>query len=123
MRKLTANDKLDERERITLAEAAAMLPAPDGKRSTAVFEHGTLQVKLYAPRGADPQQPHTRDEAYVVARGAGWFVNGVHRHPFAAHDVLFVKAGVVHRFEDFSDDFLVWVFFYGPEGGEADPDV
>lgn len=121
MRKLTANDKLDERERITLAEAAAMLPAPDGKRSTAVFEHGTLQVKLYAPRGADPQQPHTRDEAYVVARGAGWFVNGAHRHPFAPHDVLFVKAGAVHRFEDFSDDFLVWVFFYGPEGGEADP--
>ncbi len=122
MRKLTANDKRDERERITLAEAAAMLPAPDGKRSTAVFEHGTLQVKLYAPRGADPQQPHTRDEAYVVARGAGWFVNGAHRHPFAAHDVLFVKAGVVHRFEEFSDDFLVWVFFYGPEGGESDPD-
>jgi mannose-6-phosphate isomerase-like protein (cupin superfamily) len=121
MRKLTANDKLGERERITLAEAAAMLPAPDGKRSTAVFEHGTLQIKLYAPRGVDPQQPHTRDEAYVVARGAGWFVNGVHRHPFAPHDVLFVKAGAVHRFEDFSDDFLVWVFFYGPEGGEVDP--
>lgn len=121
MRKLTANDKPDERERITLAEAVAMLPAPDGKRSAAVFEHGTLQVKLYAPRGADPQQPHTRDEAYVVARGAGWFVNGAHRHPFAPHDALFVKAGVVHRFEDFSDDFLVWVFFYGPEGGEVDP--
>src|SRR5438093_1236845 len=58
MRKLTANDKPDERERITLAEAEAMLPTPDGKRSTAVFEHGTLQVKLYAPRGADLQQPH-----------------------------------------------------------------
>ena len=27
-------------------------------------------------------------------------------------------AGVVHRFEGFSEDFLVWVFFYGPEGGE-----
>jgi mannose-6-phosphate isomerase-like protein (cupin superfamily) len=120
MRKLTANDQAGERERITLAEAEAMLPAPDGKRSAAVFEHGTLQVKLYAPRGTDPQQPHTRDEAYVVARGAGWFVNGAHRHPIATHDVLFVKAGVVHRFEEFSDDFLVWVFFYGPEGGEVD---
>jgi len=120
MRKLTANVKPEERERITLAEAEAMLPTPDGKRSTAVFEHGTLQVKLYAPRGTDPQQPHTRDEAYVVARGGGWFVNGVHRHPIAIHDVLFVKAGVVHRFEGFSDDFLVWVFFYGPEGGETD---
>lgn len=120
MRKFTANTLPDERARITLAEAAAMLLAPDGKRSVAVFEHGTLQVKLYAPRGADPQQPHTRDEAYVVARGTGWFVNGGHRHPFAPHDVLFVGAGVVHRFEEFSDDFLVWVLFYGPEGGELD---
>ena len=83
MRKLTANEKAGERERITLAEAEAMLPTPDGKRSTAVFEHGTLQVKLYAPRGKDVQQPHTRDEAYVVARGVGWFVNGTDRHPIA----------------------------------------
>jgi mannose-6-phosphate isomerase-like protein (cupin superfamily) len=121
MRKLTANRKLDERARITLAEATAMLPAPDGKRSATVFEHGTLQVKLYAPRGSDPQQAHSRDEAYVVAGGIGWFVNGEHRHPFAPHDVLFVKAGDVHRFENFSEDFLVWVFFYGPQGGETDP--
>ena len=120
MRKLTANTKADEWERITLAEAFAMLPTPDGKRSAAVFEHGSLQVKLYAPSGIDPQQPHTRDEAYVVARGTGWFVNGPHRHAFAPSDVLFVKAGVVHRFDEFSDDFLVWVFFYGPEGGEID---
>ncbi|MEO8304221.1 MAG: cupin domain-containing protein [Betaproteobacteria bacterium] len=120
MRKLTANTTADERMRITLGEAAAMVPTPDGKRSAAVFEHGTLQVKLYAPRGTDLQQPHTRDETYVVARGRGWFVNGALRHPIDAPDVLFVKAGVVHRFEDFTDDFLVWVFFYGPEGGETD---
>ena len=31
-------------------------------------------------------------------------------------------AGVEHRFENFSDDFAVWVFFYGPEGGEVDQD-
>jgi hypothetical protein len=24
----------------------------------------------------------------------------------------------VHRFENFTDDFSVWVMFYGPEGGE-----
>jgi mannose-6-phosphate isomerase-like protein (cupin superfamily) len=120
MRKFTANPQPEERLRITLAEAAAMVPTPDGKRSAAVFEHGTLQVKLYAPRGTDAQQPHTRDEAYAVARGSGWFVNGAHRHRFAPHDVLFVKAGVEHRFEAFTDDLLVWVFFYGPEGGETD---
>lgn len=120
MRKLTANQNPQERERITLAEAIPLLPTPEGKRSAAVFEHGTLQVKLYAPRGLDAQQPHTRDEAYVVARGSGWFVNGDRRHRFEPHDVLFVKAGVAHRFEEFTDDFYVWVFFYGPEGGEQD---
>jgi hypothetical protein len=26
---------------------------------------------------------------------------------------------VEHRFEEFSDDLVVWVIFYGPEGGEA----
>jgi hypothetical protein len=29
-----------------------------------------------------------------------------------------VQGGVEHRFEAFSEDFAVWVFFYGPEGGE-----
>jgi len=107
--------------RITLEEAAALLPTPDGKRSVAVFEHGTLQVKLYAPRGGDAQTPHVRDEVYVVARGYGSFVNDGKRHRFAPHDVLFARAGAVHAFEDFSEDFLVWVFFYGPDGGEPDP--
>ena len=35
-----------------------------------------------------------------------------------AGDALFVRAGIVHRFEDFAADFATWVFFYGPEGGE-----
>jgi mannose-6-phosphate isomerase-like protein (cupin superfamily) len=120
MRKITGGDDPAEHAHITLAEAAALLPTPQGKRSATVFEHGTLQVKLYAPRGADPQSPHVRDEVYVVACGEGWFVNGQHRHRFGPNDVVFAKAGVAHRFEDFSDDLLVWVFFYGPEGGEAD---
>ena len=25
---------------------------------------------------------------------------------------------IEHRFEDFTDDFAIWVIFYGPEGGE-----
>jgi len=120
MAKLTNRDPA-ENCRITLEGAAAMLPTPDGRRSVTVFTHGTLEVKLYAPRGRDPQEAHDRDELYVVARGSGWFVNGEARHPFAPHDVLFAKAGVPHRFEAFSDDFLVWVFFYGPRGGEREP--
>ena len=106
-------------ERLTVENGLKAVQAA-GKEFATLFRHGTLEVELYHPRGVDRQQPHTRDEVYVVARGGGWFVNGAHRHPIAKHDVLFVKAGVVHRFEEFSNDFLVWVFFYGPEGGEAD---
>ena len=102
----------------TLAEALAA-PIPDGQRSVPVLVHGGMTVRLYAPENVDAQSPHDQDEVYVVARGAGWFVNGARRHRFSAGDVLFVAAGIDHRFEDFSDDLAVWVVFYGPKGGEA----
>ncbi len=91
----------------------------EGIPSAFVFEHGTLQVKMYRPARQDLQKPHTRDEIYVIAKGGGIFVNGGERHTFQAGDVLFVPAGVTHRFEQFSEDFCTWVMFYGPEGGEA----
>jgi mannose-6-phosphate isomerase-like protein (cupin superfamily) len=105
--------------RRVLAQAAEQLP-PVGTtpRSAPVYQHGSLLLKLFAPHRTDPQQPHTRDEIYLVARGKGWFVNGGARHVFGTGDVLFVPAGVTHRFEDFSDALTLWVVFYGPEGGE-----
>lgn len=108
----------DERRRVTLEGALARLPGPAGERFAVVLGHGTLVVEVYAPRGTDPQQPHTRDELYVVAQGTGDFLNGEARHPFGPGDVLFVPAGVEHRFENFTEDLAVWVVFYGPEGGE-----
>jgi len=59
-----------------------------------------------------------QDELYFVAQGRGWFVNGGTRQPFQPGDALFVPAGVVHRFEEFSDDVMLWVVFYGPQAGE-----
>jgi quercetin dioxygenase-like cupin family protein len=47
-------------------------------------------------------------------------VNGPARERFAPGDVLFVPAGTIHRFEEFTDDFRTWVIFYGPPGGERD---
>jgi mannose-6-phosphate isomerase-like protein (cupin superfamily) len=103
----------------TVDQALARLPSPEGKRFATVFQHGSLLVEIYAPRGTDPQQPHTRDEAYIVIQGKGEFVCGETRQPFGPGDFLFAPAGVAHRFEDFSEDFAVWVLFYGPEGGES----
>ena len=103
---------------LDLDTALARLTPSQAERSVELFRHGTLQVKLYAPLGTDPQQPHTRDEVYVVARGRGMFYDGERRLPFAPGALLFAAAGRPHRFEDFTADFATWVLFYGPEGGE-----
>lgn len=103
----------------TLEAARARIPDAAGNRFAEILGHGSMVVEIYEPEGIDLQQPHARDELYFVAQGHGMFVNGEDRHPFSAGDVLFVPAGVVHRFEDFSEDFVTWVVFYGPEGGEA----
>jgi mannose-6-phosphate isomerase-like protein (cupin superfamily) len=108
-----------DRRRAGVADALdAVARLTQGLPSAFVFEHGTLQVKMYHPAGTDMQKPHTRDEVYVIARGSGWFVNGPERHPFQTGDMLFVPAGVEHRFDEFTGDFCTWVLFYGPEGGE-----
>lgn len=90
------------------------------RRYRDLFSHGTMRVGLYALRNHDPQKPHAQDEIYIIASGAGEFVNGAERAPFKPGDVIFVKAGVEHRFENFTADFQTWVVFWGPEGGEAD---
>jgi mannose-6-phosphate isomerase-like protein (cupin superfamily) len=104
---------------LTIADALSHVPITDGKRFASIFEHGTLQVEVYAPRGSDPQQPHSRNEIYFVTTGSGEFVCGETRTPFKSTDILFAVAGVEHQFENFSDDLAVWVLFYGPEGGEV----
>jgi mannose-6-phosphate isomerase-like protein (cupin superfamily) len=105
--------------RVSVEDALARLPGAAGERFISVLEHGTLQVEIYAPQGEDPQQPHTRDEVYIVVRGSGVFLNGSVRQWFSRGDLLFVPAGREHRFEAFTDDLVTWVIFYGPEGGEA----
>ncbi|PRY97901.1 Cupin domain-containing protein [Jezberella montanilacus] len=83
------------------------------------FSHGLLEIELYKPEGVDLQKPHDRDEIYVVASGSSHFTVGAKEYDAVVGDVLFVAAGIEHRFSQFSDDFATWVFFYGPEGGEC----
>lgn len=103
---------------ITIQEALEQLNADKAKLFTKVMEHGTMSVEIYRPIKTDPQTPHQQDELYVVISGSGEFVNNGKRSAFGKGDVLFVPAGVEHRFENFTDDFATWVIFYGPEGGE-----
>ena len=105
---------------VSLAAALAKGEPPPGNLAVPIFAHGSLEAEIYAPRGVDRQQPHSRDEVYVVASGEGLFVSGETRQPVQQGTFVFVPAGQDHRFEQFTSDFTVWVFFYGPQGGESD---
>ena len=114
------NAGAEARRKVGFQEALAQLPGEGGKRFVTLFTHGSLQLEVYAPRDFDPQKPHTRDEVYVVVTGHGEYVCEGMRQKIEPGDFLFAAAGEAHRFECFSDDFAVWVMFYGPEGGESD---
>ena len=78
------------------------------------MEHDSMSVEIYRPVKADLQKPHQQDELYVIISGSGEFLNDKVRSNFQAGDVLFVPAGIEHRFENFTKDFATWVIFYGP---------
>ena len=103
---------------ITYKKALASI-ATD-QRYAELIRHGTMSAGVYAPHETDDQEPHDQDELYVVVTGSGFFRIGDERRPFGSGDLLFVEAGVEHRFEDFTPDFAVWAIFWGPEGGESD---
>lgn len=105
-------------KRLQISTALAALD-DSGREFVGLFRHGSLTVEIYRPNQRDQQQPHSRDELYVVIAGTGTFVKAGKRTPFEPGEVLFAPAGVEHRFEDFTHDFATWVFFYGPVGGEA----
>ena len=111
-------DLTDSPTALTPEHAIDALKQKPSAEFMTLFRHGSLEVEIYKPDRIDRQTPHTRDEVYVVISGTGYFNNGQVRHPFEPGQVLFVKAGVEHRFEDFTRDFATWVLFYGPEGGE-----
>jgi mannose-6-phosphate isomerase-like protein (cupin superfamily) len=102
---------------ITATEALVKL-AETNKRFAEVFAHGTLSAEIYKPVEKDEQQPHDRDEMYVIISGDGDFYLSGTTIRFGPGDFLFVPAGAEHRFENFGEDFATWVFFYGPVGGE-----
>ncbi len=106
-------------ERMTVAAALHAVGEASDRSYAILREHGSLELGFYKPDKIDPQQPHDRDEVYVVQSGSGEFVCGEERQPFEPGETLFVPAGAVHRFENFTDDFAAWVIFYGPRGGEA----
>ncbi len=61
----------------------------------------------------DLQSPHTEDELYVVMAGRAKVMVGGEVRPIEAGSVVFVAAGVEHRFHDIEERLVLLVMF-GP---------
>lgn len=104
---------------MTVKRAAQAAATSQSGRYGVLRKHESLEIGYYRPQSSDPQEPHDQDEVYLVQAGSGKFVLGENVQNFETGEVLFVPAGVEHRFVDFTSDFAAWVVFYGPTGGEA----
>ena len=85
------------------------------------LRRSSLSAGLYVlPAGAtDLQRPHAEDEVYIVAAGGALFTADDRTREIRAGDVLFVAAGVAHRFHDISEELRLIVVFAPPEGSLA----
>ena len=93
-----------------------------GKAYLEFLRRETLSAGLYelAAGAVDPQTPHGEDELYVVLEGrASLRVAGL-AHPIEPGSIVFVEAGVGHRFEAIESDLSVLVFFAPAEGSGAE---
>jgi len=82
----------------------------------------SLSVGLYVLRAGevDRQQPHLKDEVYVVMRGHSHFTAADDVRDVNPGDVIFVAAGVPHRFHDITEDLELIVVFAPPETAPGD---
>lgn len=61
----------------------------------------------------DPQQPHREDELYYVVSGQATISVGDEQRPVGPGSLIFVAAGVAHRFHDITERLELLVVF-GP---------
>lgn len=75
----------------------------------------SLGVYMLPAGGVDPQQPHKQDEVYYVVSGQGIIRVGNEDRAVGSGSVIFVEAGVDHRFHSIAENLVVLVFFAPPE--------
>jgi mannose-6-phosphate isomerase-like protein (cupin superfamily) len=93
-----------------------------GRTYLEFLRKGSLSAGLYVLRAGevDPQQPHLEDEVYVAMRGRARFTAGDVVREVHEGDVIYVAAGVPHRFHDITAELELIVVFAPPESAPAD---
>jgi mannose-6-phosphate isomerase-like protein (cupin superfamily) len=69
----------------------------------------------------DLQSPHTEDELYIVMSGKATVFVGGETRPILAGSVIFVAAGVEHRFLDIEERLVLLVAFGPAEYSRGSP--
>lgn len=105
--------------KISLTQAIEAVQKEKDKAFAVLMKNGSMSVEYFAPKNIDMQQPHRQDEIYVIASGSSQFYRNGEIINCTIGDVLFVPAGMEHRFLELTQDFATWVIFYGPDGGES----
>jgi mannose-6-phosphate isomerase-like protein (cupin superfamily) len=95
--------------------------AASGRRYLEFQRSADLSTGLYVlpAGGVDPQQPHGEDEVYVVMAGRATIRVGTEERAVRAGSVVFVAAGVEHRFYNIAEELRVIVAFGPAEGSHA----
>jgi mannose-6-phosphate isomerase-like protein (cupin superfamily) len=104
---------LDKTPPPILLDAARHLPWKPG-RSAEAFVDGEMEIRFTPRPTKGMQTPHDRDEFYIVASGSGRYRAEDVVTEVGTGDLLFAAAHAAHGFEDYSDDFAIWIVFYGP---------
>jgi mannose-6-phosphate isomerase-like protein (cupin superfamily) len=77
-----------------------------------------MSAGLYALQAGelDAQQPHAQDEIYLVMSGRAAITVGEETTYVARGSMVYVPAGMPHRFHHVTEDLRVLVVFSPPEG-------
>jgi mannose-6-phosphate isomerase-like protein (cupin superfamily) len=84
-----------------------------GKRYLEFLRAPALSAGVYvlSAAGADAQSPHKEDEMYYVLRGRARMRAGSEDQAVSEGSIIFVAAGVEHRFYEIAEELTVLVFF------------
>ena len=89
-----------------------------GRAYTEFMRYPSMSLGLYrlAAGSTDGQSPHGEDEVYYVLSGRAQILVGAESRAVGPGSVVFVAAGVEHRFHDIAEDLNLLVFFAPAEG-------
>jgi len=96
-----------------LLHIAQLLQRLGGKRYHEFLRVPAMSAGIYvlSAGATDSQTPHKEDEIYHVVRGNAKMRLGREEREVREADVIFVEAGLEHRFFDIAEELVLLVIF------------